>query len=73
MRKMLLCFLLLSLAGFSEEKEKNVPPPPAKKHKPHFAGVRRGCSNKFKQRLGHLAKVKKETSASEADPHNTQH
>lgn len=71
MKKRLLCFLLLSLAGFSEEK--NGAPPSAKKHKPHFAGVRRGCSNKFKQRLGHLSRVKKETTASEVDQNNTKH
>jgi hypothetical protein len=68
MKKMLLCFLLLSLTAFSEEKQ--AAPPPAKKHKPHFAGVRRGASNKFKQRLGHLAKVKKESTASESDRNN---
>jgi len=71
MKYLVLCFLV-SVAAFSaEEQEKLSAPLPAKKIKPHFAGTRRGSSNKLKYVIK-MPKTKKSTDSEQFVPASTQ-
>ena len=62
MKQLFPFFLFLYTAIFSAEhqEKKESTPLPAKKIKPHFAGVRRGSSTKLKY-IVQLPKIKKST------------
>jgi hypothetical protein len=66
MKYLLLCFLVSAAAFAAEEQEKSSSLP-AKKIKPHFAGTRRGSSNKLKYVIK-MPKAKKSTDSEQLVP-----